>query len=617
MSFLTASVVGIPSKTTWSSTAVLKAGEIEVWLACGFTGSEDAPHQGRKFLKYVEESEFLDFASFYASFQEFLSSIDSDTVPSLACIFRQEEKLLLLTHGFGSIGFVRKNQLRWLADGSQQSIVLQGELKLGDFFVLGTARANDLMPAENLLLSADPDALTASLFSPVQRHDESGEIAFLFVRSRGQRGAESQSFSIPSHDQETETKTSREENVPMPSLQHLISPTKLEEGILASQEEQSQATQKSNRWEWWETWWQHSRKNIHWIRALVVIGVLSSVVLGLLLYRTMSIQAEQQRVLQPLEELSKQVRSYDETQRVRQREEASSLLERMKSTKIVYNTNSRRLEQLLLETEKFYNSISGEKNLVNLPVYYDFRLIQASFLASRGSREKTQSVFLDTSSNSLIRLDLGLKRHEALPSEGLASSGDLALVGGVNYILAGSSIRSLSPDAAKTELHAALPAAGDYSALDAFGENLYVLDRGRQQIWRLGMEAESSPSGWVRAARGVDFSRISSLSIDGSIWLGSQNGDIFKLTRGERETFALQGLADPFTSTVFLAVNPQGEKLVVVEPSKQRLVVFDKQGNYQQQVLSQQLGAVTDIFLSEDERSVFLVAGSLIYQVEF
>jgi hypothetical protein len=132
----------------------------------------------------------------------------------------------------------------------------------------------------------------------------------------------------------------------------------------------------------------------------------------------------------------------------------------------------------------------------------------------------------------------------------------------------------------------------------------------------MGTDKDASPSGWVRSAKGVDFSKITSMTINGSIWLGNEDGEIFRLTRGEREVFSINGLSEPFTSSLLVNATATGEKLAVVEPKKGRLVILNKDGEYLLQVKSEQIGAVTDVLLSEDEKSVYLVAGSVVYVVE-
>src|SRR5690606_29429778 len=115
------------------------------------------------------------------------------------------------------------------------------------------------------------------------------------------------------------------------------------------------------------------------------------------------------------------------------------------------------------------------------------------------------------------------------------------------------------------------------SFIERFGENLYVFSRGSQQLWRfpsvIAADASetASPSAWIRSAPGIDFSQVSSISIDGSVWMGSHTGEIYKLSLGARDEFRLEGLLEPFTGTLLVAAEPDGDRLAVVEPARNRL----------------------------------------------
>lgn len=603
MSPVTASVVGIPSKTTWSSTASLKLDGIDVWLSCSFAGNENAPHEGRRFIKFLEGIEEPDFANIYSSIEEYFSQHVQETVFSLSCICKKDHSLLILTRGFGVLGFVRNEKIKWLADGEKEAVVLQGELQDDDFFFLATARGKDVQPVDQVIEKADPDQLVAQLFSLVQRHEEGGEMAFLFVKQEKILGK-----------REKREERALPENTHGPK--HLISPSRIEQALLASQEEQKTAMKSEKKRNVLLDWKENTLKNIHWIRAFLVIGVFLAVIIGLFIYRTMSVRGEYLQVIVPLMLLSDEVQSVPAENIQEKREKSESLLKRLESTKITYNTNKRRLDELTQEVRTLASSISGEKNVVNLPVYYDFRLVQADFLASRGTREKGQSVFLDSAGKNIMNLDLLQKRHEKNTFSTLNSPKDITLSNGTTYFLDGNVVQSLPLRATEPEILTTLSSEGEYAFLEAFGDNLYVVDKEKQQIWRLAQEKDASPSSWVRSARGVDFSKITSLTINGSLWLGTSDGEIYKLTRGERENFSPLGLAEPFTSTLLLAANAEGENLAVVEPAQQRLVVLNKDGTYKLQVISENIGAVTDIFLSEDEKSVYLIAGSIVYLVE-
>ncbi len=609
----TASVIGIPSKTTWSSTAVHKVALGDVWCTCSFSGDDQSPHEGRKFIKFFESLEPSSLAEAYRSLHNAFQGIRPETSVSVSVVVRGAEKSLIMVFGNALVGFVRGGVVRWLADGTRENVVLEGDFHEGDMLVLGTARSRELGLTDALLSSADPDEIVAQLFSRAQQHLHSGEIALNLV-------------CLPSLHAPEEVVAEPEPEVPPEIIrpaptrtQHLISPERLEAGILASKEEHTSAlSQDKKRFEIRE--FLHrlhlQRGKVRWLRMGFVAGAGALLIVAFVAYRAYSVGTERKQVLVPLEELVVQVDSYGPNDRSQQRAAAQSLLERLKATRIVYNTNRRRLEELTQHVETVYNQVSGEKAVVNLPVFYDFRLVQANFLASRASREKEQAVYLDGNDSALMRLNVTTKKNERLPSEGLSTPSDLALVNGTVYTLNGKTIKKLTLNAPKHEDFATIESIVDASQLDAFGENLYILDRSAQQIWRLGTAEGATASGWVRSARGVDFSKITSMSINGSIWLGSEDGEIFKLTRGERESFTVSGLAEPFSSTLFVSTTAEGEKLAVVEPKKERLVILNKSGEYLLQVKSEQIGAVTDVFMNETENMVYLIAGSVVYQVE-
>lgn len=609
----TASVIGIPSKTTWSSTAVHKVAIGDLWCTCSFTGDDSAPHEGRKFIKFFESLDPQSPAEVYRSLQNVVQGFRPETTVSLSIVLTGETKSLVMVFGSGLVGLVRDGLVRWLADGTKEHVVLEGDFRSGDMLVLGTERARELGLTDSLLEAGDPDQIVAQLFARVQQHVHSGEIALYLLRL-GEKTV-TQAESAPEVE---EAMLAEPEVISIPGkAQHLISPQRLEQGILASQEEQSTVLSQKKKFVLPLQFFEQFRgAKVHWLRMALVAGALVALIVAFVGYRAYSVGKERREVLVPLELLITQLDAYGSSERAQQRAAAQSLLERLKATRIVYNTNRRQLEDHIAHVEAIYNEVSGEKAVVNLPVFYDFRLVQANFLAGKAGREKEQSVYLDTNGPGLMKLNIATKKNERLPTDGLNTPNDVTVVNGTIYTLDGKTVKKLPLGAAKHEDFATVDNIVEASQIDAFGETLYLLDRGAQQIWKIGTAEGATASGWVRSAKGVDFSKITSLSINGSIWLGSEDGEIFKLTRGERESFSLSGVAEPFSSTLLLATTAEGEKLVAVEPKKERFVVLSKTGEYLLQVKSEQIGAVTDVFLNDEETTVYLVAGSVVYQVE-
>lgn len=616
----TTSVVGIPSKTTWSTTANLRLPAGEVWCACGFSGSEDSPHEGRRFISFLENISATSAQEIYQQVQEYLNQVNSGTAFSVALGYRTKDSVLLMTFGFGLIAFGRgKSEFRWLMDGSQEKMVLQGSLQSGDTLFFATTRFNDLhFPLEKYIHLPTND-LSADLFPRVQGNSHSGEVAVLFVREEFPLGAAPTNDVVAEESSASEIARQSEVAKSSPaSSSHLISPEKIKAGVEAAQvmEVVSKSPRRQSM-KWLERLQDFNWRQLHLVRIGVVLVIVVGFLGGLVWYRSWNVQKEYQNVVVPLEELVAEVQQ--DQDKFSQRNKAESALERISATRLSYSANRRKLVALQEQTQRIFNEVSGQKSIVNLPVFYDFRLISPEFLATKVSRERNRAFFLDSNRQQVISLDLNSKQNETIPLQGVENPLDITIIGSRLFFLHSSGVISTTLGGADAQTAVGFDEdVENPSHLSSFGENVYVLDRGAQQIWRADASAsDASPSGWVRSAAGIDFSSISSMAINGSIWLGSTDGEVYKLSLGTREGFQFVGLPEPFTSSVLVAANDEGEKLVVVEPSQQRMVVFEKEtGEYLQQVTSEQIGAVTDVILNEDESLVFLLAGSVVYRIE-
>ena len=616
----TASVVGIPSKTSWSTTANIRLSSAELWCACGFSGSEESPHVGRHFITFLENLPVTSEQEVYQHISEYLGQVSPSTAFSIAVAFRTKTSVLLMTFGYAILAFYRKGQgLRWLMDGSQPQQVLQGSVVPGDTLFLATARFSEMNFPLETYIHLPMNDLSADLFPRVQGHKNSGEIAALFVRSRVLGASTSKpDDALHKSTEPTKAPTPPSRTSATPASSHLISPERIQAGVVAAQvsDVPRRIPEKVSQ-QIWNRVQDFNWRQLHLIRIVAVVVIVVGVIGGMAWYRAMNVSREYESVIVPLETLAAEVASEQDT--FAQRNAAESLLERLEATRLSYTANRRRLTELQSVVESVFNEVSGQKNIVNLPVFYDFRLISPEFLATKVTRERNRAFFLDATRSQVISLDLISKQNETIPLQDIAQPLDMTSIGSRLFFLTASGVQSSTLSGADVQTAVGFDEdIEDPTYLSSFGENLYVLDRGVQQIWRAdGTAQNASPSGWVRSAAGVDFSTVSSMAINGSIWLGSNSGDVYELLAGARENFQFIGLPDPFTSSLLVAANPEGEKLVVIEPSRQKLVVFQKDtGAYEKQITSEQLGAVTDVVMNEDETLVFLLAGSVVYRIE-
>ncbi len=647
MPITTASVVGIPSKTTWSTTATLRVAGGEAWCACGFSGGDQSPHEGRHFIDFLESLAARDAQEMYQQVQSYLQRAEAKSAFSVALAYRSQETVLLMTFGFGMVAFRRSSgEFRWLMDGTQHASVLQGSLQAGDSLLLSTARLRDISFPVEQYMHLPVDDFTGDLFPRVQGTPHSGEVAALFICEKGQKTAPVSPASVPEkktgkqpavaratdqqlsqgemsvHQDRHVTNAQKEQKaqavVSQAATSHLISPEKIRAGVEAAQVQPVQGQPRRVKMDrFTEVFRSFQWRQLHFVRITAVVGVVVVLVGGLIWYRAWNVQREYARVVQPLEQLVQELQQTEN--RFDQRAQAETLLERIQATRVSYNANRRQVLELESDVESIFNEVSGQRNVVNLPVFYDFRLISPDFLATKVARSGDTAFFLDANQQEVISLNINNKQNEVVPLESLEEPRDITIIGSRLFVLTPTGVQTTTLSGADARTAVAFDAdVENPSYVSSFGENVYVLDRGAQQIWRAdALDDEASPSAWVRSAAGVDFASISSFAINGSIWLGANDGEVYQLLAGQRESYSFVGLPEPFTSSLLIAANEEGEKLVVVEPAQKRLVVFQKEtGEYLQQITSEQIGAVTDVVLDEEERLVYLLAGSVVYRVE-
>lgn len=616
------SVVGIPSKVAWATTVVRRFESGVLYGVLSFHGDEDAPHAGRKFAAVVSEDLELSSAQqVHQELKKLVSGVGSDQTLSAAFLWVEQTKLYVFCWGGGLVALQRKGKWRWLSESTKSEYTVQGTAQPQDVFVLLTARGESIRSfSQESLLDVESGA---SVFVPmVQRLDDQAELAVQLVQI-GESPETTQHETTPlvsparQVPRQPSLSTQADSNQPAFSPTHLISPAKLHRGV---SDAQVYTPRRSRAAKWWSFLnWGHlmSLRSLNVLRVALGILVILAVVGGVVGMRSMRIKQEYETVVVPLIALTDEVQSFSADQRFAQRDAAKSLLERLQATTVSFQSNQREVQSLIAQVQPIYDQTAAEVNLINLSVFFDFRLAESNFLASRATNERSEAVFIDSAQSKALLLDLQSKRSQRVEAQQISGAKDIAMADGTLYWTTEQSLVQSQVSGSEITTLYDWPDGRDPAFIERYGENVYVLDRAAQQLWRFTGDEGASPSAWIRSARGVELSEATSLSIDGDIWIGTSQGDIYRLARGERLDFGISGLQQPLASSVLLATSTEGSTLAVVEPARQRIVFINKAtGEYIRQVSSPQIGAVTDVFWDEGEQNLFLVAGSVVYRLE-
>lgn len=158
--------------------------------------------------------------------------------------------------------------------------------------------------------------------------------------------------------------------------------------------------------------------------------------------------------------------------------------------------------------------------------------------------------------------------------------------------------------------------------LSAYANRVYVLNPGgggaEPQILRFSRTESGfgAAAAWIRA-RTADLSDAVSLAVDGTVFVLKQNGSIIRFTSGSEVSWN-QGTVDPpLSAPTDLWTAFESDHLYVLEPSTQRLIVFEKEtGNFVTQYRSDAFVGLTDFVVDETHKTIYLLAGSRVYRMD-
>jgi len=138
--------------------------------------------------------------------------------------------------------------------------------------------------------------------------------------------------------------------------------------------------------------------------------------------------------------------------------------------------------------------------------------------------------------------------------------------------------------------------------LNAYANNMYVLDRGSSKIYRYAGtgDAFGSKSSWLAPGIEIDLSKIVAMTVDGSIWILSSSGRVEKYLQGSPQTLE--------TSISPNLVNP-----VDIYTNEDLL---GKAGEYKAQYKNDKLESATFIAVSGETQKIIFLTENKLYSIE-
>ncbi len=156
--------------------------------------------------------------------------------------------------------------------------------------------------------------------------------------------------------------------------------------------------------------------------------------------------------------------------------------------------------------------------------------------------------------------------------------------------------------------------------LETYNGRLYLADEQRNQILRYspaGLGYDEPPDNWFDPQVQANLAGVVAFAIDSDVWLLMENGTLLRYSQGRQLPFSLDtsaGLTGRL-SDMALSSLPEG-RIYLADGSQDRILVFDKLGNYIEQLQaaeSNALQGLRGLYLDEVSGTLFILTQTSLY----
>jgi len=152
----------------------------------------------------------------------------------------------------------------------------------------------------------------------------------------------------------------------------------------------------------------------------------------------------------------------------------------------------------------------------------------------------------------------------------------------------------------------------------SFGSNLYLFDTKNGDIIKASnpVGTTASLSLWISDLPARKPVGVSSIAIDGSIWVLTQDNEIQRYFKGLYEENITPAIFPAFENASQIKTNRQLPYLYVLDAPERRVVLISKSGEIIKQYKSDVFADVVDFEVSQDGSSLYLFDGKKVYIIK-
>jgi len=271
----------------------------------------------------------------------------------------------------------------------------------------------------------------------------------------------------------------------------------------------------------------------------------------------------------------------------------------------------------ILELEEVIKKFEGKilkKEEVKYSEFFDLAVDDKKAQGTKLYLEGNSLLILDKNNGVLFNLSLEKKSLNKEQKSDLKNANLIASYEDKKYFYIKDRGVYLINDSKVTKILEKDKNWGEVVDMAVYNGNLYLLDKGKNEVWKYLKVEDGFGSGtsYFQSGQAIDLSVINSLAIDGSIYLAGDSV-IVKYTSGLRDGFKVD-LPDKDFSFNKVFTSKSLEKVYLWDRRKGDVYILGKTGEYVEQVSSEILGKGSDMVVYKN--SIYVLEGSKIYKID-
>ncbi len=156
------------------------------------------------------------------------------------------------------------------------------------------------------------------------------------------------------------------------------------------------------------------------------------------------------------------------------------------------------------------------------------------------------------------------------------------------------------------------------SSMASYAQNIYLLHTRNDQIYKYQKQGDSFTNEQEWLQEQADLANAVDLAIDGNVYILNNDGEVRKYLQGGMVELEMDTPEPPFKQTNKIKVSPEMDEgyIYILEPAQNRLVVFDKEGEFLMQYKDSGFADLKDVAIDEENEKIYLLNADSVYRIE-